>query len=147
MQIQTHQLCYSRYPEKMNLKEMIDLWLVGNRAEHVPPLRVVTAKQVSHFDKKSRRLHDMRQVMNIIQKMAVDKGVWKPRRAGDDYWNSKTVLDMWNGIYDTVSPYLMTVTKRAGQADSTHKSRPDEQAWRTTLRKFKAAIKKGDLVL
>ena len=86
----------------------------------------------------------MRQVMNIIQKMAVDKGVWKPRRAGDDYWNSKTVLDMWNGIYDTVSPYLMTVTKRAGQADSTHKSRPDDQAWRTTLRKFKAAIKKGE---
>ena len=47
-------------------------------------------------------------------------------------------------IYDSVSPYLMTVTKRAGHADSTHKSRPDDQTWRTTLEKMMtAAIKKG----
>jgi hypothetical protein len=38
----------------------------------------------------------------------------------------------------------MTVTKRAGQADSTHKCRPDDQTWRTTLEKMiTTAIKKG----
>ena len=131
----------------MNLKEMIDLWLVGNRAEHVPPFRVVSTKQVGHFDKKAKRLHDMREVMQIIKKMAVDNGVWKPEGFTDDYWNGKTVIDMWNGIYDSVSPYLMTVTKRAGQAASTHKSRPDDQSWRTTLEKMIAAIKEGELVL
>ncbi|KAL3793017.1 hypothetical protein ACHAWO_008273 [Cyclotella atomus] len=136
-----------KYHKKMNLKEMIDLWLVGNRAEHVPPFRVVTPKQVHHFDKNGKRLHDMKQFMQIIKKMAVDNRVWKPQGAKDDYWNSKTVIDMWNGIYDTVAPYLMTVTKSSNGADSTHKSRPDDQAWRTTLRKIKAAIKKGELVL
>jgi hypothetical protein len=128
----------------MNLKEMTDLWLVGNRAEHVSPFRVVSTKQVCHFDKKARRLHDMRQVMQIIKKMAVDK---KPEGFTDDYWNGKTVIDMWNGIYDSVSPYLMTVTKQAGQAALTHKSRPDDQSWRTTLEKMIATIKEGELVL
>jgi hypothetical protein len=51
---------------------MIDLWLVGNRAEHVPPFCVDSPKQVGHFDKKGKMLHDMRQVMQIIKKMAVD---------------------------------------------------------------------------
>ena len=131
----------------MNLKEMIDLWLVGNRGEHVPPFCVVSPKQVNHFDKNGKRLHDIRQTMEIVRKLAIKNGVWKPRGASDDYWNGKTVIDMWDGIYDRVAPYLMTVTKRAGQADSTHKSRPDDQAWRTTMRKIKAAIKERELVL
>lgn len=142
-----HQLCSFRYPKKMNLKEMIDLWLVGNRAEHVPPFRVVSPKQVQHFDRKGKRYHDMKRVMQIIEKLARDKGVWKPRGSSDDYWTSKTVIDMWHGVYDDIAPYLMTVTKRDGQADSHHKSRPDDQSWRTTLRKIKAAIKKGEIVL
>ena len=145
--MQPHILCSFRYPKKMNLKEMIDLWLVGNRAEHVPPFRFLSTKSVTHFDDNGRRLHDMKKTMEIIKKLAVKNGVWKPRNASDDYWNSKTVIDMWNGIYNSVAPYLMTVTKRAGQVDSTHKSRPDDQAWRTTLRKFVAAIKTGKLVL
>ena len=131
----------------MNLKEMIDLWLVGNRAESVPPFRVLDAKSVRHFDNKAKRYHDMSRAMQIVEKMARANGVWKPRGHKDDYWNGKTVIDLWNGIYDSVSPYLLTVTKRAGQADSTHKSRPQDQGWRTTLDKMLAAIKKGELVL
>ena len=130
-------MLFIRYPKQMNLKEMIDLWLVGNKNEHVPPFRVISRQQVIHFDKKGKRLNDMKAVMRIIKKMAEENGVWKPENARDNYWNSKTVMDMWNGIYDSVVPYLLTVTKETGCADSSHKSRPDAQAWRTTLKKMR----------
>ena len=123
----------------MNLKELLDLYLVGNRAEHVPPLRIIATKHVAHFDKKGKRLHDMRAIMRIIKAFAEKNGVWKPENARDDYWNSKTVVDMWDGIYQDLVPYLLTVTQKEGMADSTHKSKPGNRCWRTVLRKMKKA--------
>lgn len=123
----------------MNLKELLDLYLVGNRTEHVPPLRIITTKHVAHFDKKGKRLHDMHAIMRIIKAFAEKNGVWKPENARDDYWNSKTVVGMWDGIYQDLVPYLLTVTRKEGMAASTHKSKPGNRCWRTVLRKMKKA--------
>jgi hypothetical protein len=35
-----------RYPQKMNLQQMISLWLLGIRSENVPPLRFLSARHV-----------------------------------------------------------------------------------------------------
>ena len=64
-----------RYPRKMNLQQMISLWLLGIRSENVPPLRFLSARHVRHFDK---RYHDMSSCMKIIKRIAIMKGVWKP---------------------------------------------------------------------
>ena len=90
----------------LTLKEIIDLWLVWNTAESEPPFRVISPKQVSHFDKKGKRYHDMRAVTKIIERMARDNGL------------PMIMMDMWNDIHDSVVAYLMKVTNRDGLVDS-----------------------------
>ena len=122
------------------MKELVDFWLVGNLKDGMPPFRLISTKDVTHFDKKAKRLHDMRAAMRIIKRVARRRGVWKPDDKSDaEYWNSLTVSDMWNGIYEDIRPFLMTKTTVAGMADSTHKSKPDDQSWRTAFDKMHKA--------
>ena len=124
----------------MTMKELVDFYLVENLKVGMSPFRIITTKHVSHFDKRARRLHDMRAAMRIIECIARQRGVWKPEGKSDaEYWDSLTVSDMWNGIYDNIRPFLLTTTQKDGMADSTHKSKLDDQAWRTAFNKMKKA--------
>jgi hypothetical protein len=129
-----------RYPKRMTLQQMISLWLVGIRTEHVPPFKFIIPKQVRRFDKEAKRYHDIRACMKIIERIAVRKGVWRPRNFSGEFWNGETVTKLWDGISEDILPHLKTVTKHDGKADSYHKSKPYCLAWRTALKKLKEGL-------
>jgi hypothetical protein len=72
--------------------------------------------------------------MKIIKRIAIMKGVWKPRNASGEYWDGVTVTKLWDGVSGELMliPYLQIVKKSEGKADSYHKSKP---LWRTAFRK------------
>ena len=123
----------------MNIVQMMNLFLVGVRCEHVPPFRILKPCHVKKFDKRGRRLFDMRKCMGIIEKIARRKGVWRPPNAGDGYWNGRTVQMLWDGVCDEILPHLATVTKLPNGDVSLHKSRGLSLQWRTAYRKLVAA--------
>jgi hypothetical protein len=59
--------------------------------------------------------------MDIIQRIAVRKGVWRPRNEPGDYWTGSTVNKLWDEVIGELIPMLQTVTKCAGKPDSYHK--------------------------
>ena len=116
-----------KYPNKMNLREMISLWLMGAPNDDVPPLRVLIASQVNHFDSGGRNLNQMKSVMDIVEHVGSLRGVWRPDRQ-PNYWNGMTVNKLWDGIEADIRPHCATVTT-VGDSISTHKTR--ERSWRT----------------
>ncbi len=94
----------------MNLVQMMNLYLVGVRCEHVPPFRCLKPVHVKKFDKGGKRLFDMRKCMSIIEEIARRNGVWRPANAGDGYWNGRTVQTLWDGVCDEILPHLVTKT-------------------------------------
>lgn len=52
---------------------------LGNPAEGVPPLRLLSGDQVSHFDKGGSclYLYRMTRVMNFVKHYALKRGVWE----------------------------------------------------------------------
>ncbi len=64
---------------------------------------------MGHFDKEGQKLSWMRRVMRVVEHFACMRGVWKPKNA-KEYWNGKTVTTLWNGVWNDLKPYLLTVT-------------------------------------
>ena len=127
----------------MNLLQMMNLYLVGAKCDHVPPFRCLKPMHVRKFDKGGKRLFDMRNYMNIIKDVAKKNGVWKPANAGDSYWNGHTGQALWDGVCGDLLPHLTTKTKRDNGDVSFHKSRDLCLLWRTVYRKLVAAGFKG----
>jgi hypothetical protein len=124
-----------KYPTKMNMQQMITLWLMRNPTERVPPLRTVSPNHVSTFDRKSKNLNRMKNCMLFIKRVAVRKGVWSPNNAVA-YWNGDTVSRLWDGISGTILPILTTTTTRKDGTISYYKSRSMVNAWRTNADKL-----------
>ena len=120
----------------MNLVQLFPMWLMGCPADGVAALRYLDSLQVGHFDKEGQKLSRMRRVMRVVEHFARMRGVWKPNNA-NNYWNGKTVTTLWNGVWNDLKPYLLTVTSYDdGRPDSTHKSRCGEITWRTCHERF-----------
>ena len=96
-----------RYP-KMTLQQMVSIWLIGNRAGGVPPLQYLQPKDVSKWDKKARNLNRMKQCMEVIKKVAVRKGCWKPLTEPSTWWNGHKVSVLWNAVVGDIVPHLKT---------------------------------------
>lgn len=79
-----------RYPKGATVIQLMNLWLVGNRSEHVPPLAIVGPECVKHFDKKARSYSKMRQVMEVVKQFARAKGVW----LAYNKWDGETVTNV-----------------------------------------------------
>jgi len=114
----------------MNMIQLITVYQMGSLSDGVPPLKLVNAGQVNHFDKEGRSLSRMRRVMAFVKQHGLEHGVWKPRNA-QNYWNGMTVTKLWNGIWKDLGPYLVTETALAnGTGMSLHKSHTGSLAWR-----------------
>lgn len=118
------------YPEKMNLIQMITLFLMGNPAEHVPPLKTLSPKDVNHCDRGGADLSRMKRLMKVVKYFACKRGVWKPLTA-TAYWNGETVTKLWDGIWNDLMPHLLTITQLKSGKISHHKSRVSTLSWRT----------------
>jgi len=124
------------YPENiMNMVQMITLYQMGSPSDGVPPLKVLAAPQVNHFDKEGATLSRMRRVMNVVKHFGEQRGVWKPHNV-TNFWNGGTVTKLWDGIWNDVKPYLVTRTDKPTGV-TYHKSRTGALAWRTGHDKFR----------
>ena len=125
-----------RYPEKMNLIQMMTLYLMGNPKEGVVALRYCRAPDVTHFDEGGQRLARMHRVMKVVMHFGKKRKVWQPRKE-QNYWNGKTVTQLWDAIWVDLRRHLLTVTEMGdGKPDSTHKTRSSAFTYRTCHDKF-----------
>jgi hypothetical protein len=131
-----------KYPTKMNVIQMITLFQMGNPSEGVAPLKLLKTGHVKHFDKQGTNLSRMGRFMKAVKHFALLRGVWKPQNA-TNYWNGETVTKLWDGVWDDLSPHLLTETKMKGdKPPSYHKSCTASLAWRTCHDKL---MRKGGL--
>ena len=56
-----------KYLNGCTVIQLMNLWLIGNRKESVPPLESAGADLVSHINNGSRNFSKMRQVMSKIE--------------------------------------------------------------------------------
>ena len=92
----------------MTLISMINLWLLGNRKENIPPLSKFSSNLVSHFDTGGKKLSKMRQIMSHVEVLGTAKGVWV-----NSGWDGAKVTELWSTIWEDMDPFLRTETQIA----------------------------------
>lgn len=134
------------YP-RMNLQQMISMWLMGSSSEGIIALRQLNSKNVNYFDKEGANLSRMRRLMAAVEHYARLRGVWKPDKVKcSEYWNGATMTKLWEGVWFDLKPLLETVTtsKDTSKPTTKHKSRPGDLRWRSCHDKLAdAGIFKG----
>ena len=74
--------------------QLMNLLLIGNRKENVPPLAVSGANLVSHIDKGSRNFSKMRQVTSKAEEIGRENKFWVPY----SQWDGEMVKKLWSTI-------------------------------------------------
>ena len=120
-----------KMPNGLTVIQLVNLWLVGSKTEHVPPLRRLSPLLMKHVDKKGKIRSKMSTVMGEIEYFARQKNVWL-----DHGWTTATVTTMWSTIWPLVAPYLRTQTVRKNGETSEDKSRQGQISWRTLYNKL-----------
>ena len=67
-----------KYPNVFTVIHLMNLWLIGNRKDKVPPLEIAGADLVSHIDNGSRNFSKMRQVMSNVEEIGREDKFWVP---------------------------------------------------------------------
>ena len=117
-----------KYPNGCNVIQLLNLWLIGNRKENVPPLAIAGADLVGHIKNGSRIFSKMRQVMSKVEEIGQEDKVWVPY----NQWDGETVTNLWSTIWCKLDPYMRTKTQRDKNSSTTyHKSRQGQISWRT----------------
>ena len=115
-----------KIPKGLTVIQLVSLWLVGSKNDHVPPLRKLSPLLMKHVDKKGKIRSRMKLVMGEIEYFARLKDVWL--NCG---WTSATVTKMWSTIWPLIDPYLRTQTVHKNGTTSEEKSRQGQISWRT----------------
>ena len=136
-----------RYPEGMNLLQLLDLWLVGIPAQNIPPMGKVSTQLIFHFDANGRNYSKMKQVMMFVERHGRMKGVFVKT------WDGGTVTTLWDTVWEDFCPFMSTRTVMSIEDDNTgaesaatadaadvltslHKSRMGQVSWRTIYNKM-----------
>ena len=124
-----------QYTNNCTVIQLMNLWLIGNRKENVPPLAIAGAYLVSHINNGSRIFSKMRQVMSKAEEIGQEGKFWVPYIQ----WGGESVTKLCSTIWCKLDPYLRTKTQRDKISSTTyHKSRQGQIAWRTCYNKMYA---------
>ena len=115
-----------KFPRGLPIINLITLWIIGNKRENIPPLRLLTAANVEHLKQGRNNLSKMKQVMIQIKKFGVNKGMWE----NEGNWNGEKITALWSVIWEDLDPYLRTEGKCSSGTDLA-KSRKGQISWRT----------------
>ena len=86
---------------KMSAKQLIDNWYVGNKEDHIPPLALLSPKDVAHLgttkcpNQGKVKLRQMKAVMMVIERYARIEGLEKVGKAG---WNCEYTKHLWEKL-------------------------------------------------
>ena len=96
-----------KYPRGITLIHLINLWLIGDKEQNVPPLGKVSTQWVRHFDNNARNYSKMKQVMGFVETFGRRRGVWLQ---SNTRWDGKAVTILWSAVWEDLSPYMSTKT-------------------------------------
>ena len=116
---------------KMNAKQLMDNWYVGNTREKIPPLGMLSHQDVAHLGSAKTpnlgkvKLRQMRLVMSLIERYARIENCYE---ADKGKWTSEYTRIMWEKVG----------TKYIG-AKFGGKNRNAELSWKTLFNKMMKA--------
>ena len=85
----------------MSAKQLIDNWYVGNKEDHIPPLALLSPKDVAHLgttkcpNQGKVKLRQMKAVMMVIEQYARIEGLEKVSKA---QWNCEYTKHLWEKL-------------------------------------------------
>jgi hypothetical protein len=82
---------------------MMNLWLIGDTRNNVPPLRCITAQNVGHIKNGPNKLSKMKSVMKVVENYGRNRSVW---HANGRYWNGARVTALWTAIWKDLETYM-----------------------------------------
>ena len=80
-----------QYPNGCTLIQIMNLWLIGNGKDNLPPLAIDGVDLVSQIDNGSRIFSKIRQVMSKVEEIGREDKVWVPY----SLWDGETVTKLW----------------------------------------------------
>ena len=113
---------YLGISKNMTLINVMNMWLLGNKKENVPPFKFFSSPNVKHLKAGPNTLSKMKQVMLKIENIGKRKNLWNINLL----WNGEKVTLLWSGIWKDLEVYLKTVSNSARG-----KSRRGQISWRT----------------
>ena len=93
----------------MNVIQMTTLYQMGNLGEEIAPLKLLRMADVKHFDPQGNNPSRMGRLMKAVKHFTWRRGVWKLPNA-QIYWEGETVTKLWDGVWNDLSPHLLTET-------------------------------------
>ena len=117
-----------RFPNGFAVIQLINMWLVGNPQENVPPLGWMLPDFFLHFDKQGRYFSKMKQVMRLVARLGRQEGVW---HANHSDWDAVSITTLWSTIWYYLDPFLRTETDKVN-VKKEDKSRKGQIIWRTS---------------
>ena len=97
------------FPKNTTLINMMNMWLLGNKKENVPPFKFLSSSNVKHLKASPSTLSKMKQVMLKIENIGKRKNLWNSNLL----WNGEKVTLLWSGIWKDLEVYLKTVSNSA----------------------------------
>ena len=133
------------FPKKMSVIHLINMWLLGNKKENVPPLKLLSSRNVDHLKSGPGNLSKMKQVLLQVESFGRERGLWQ----SNNVWNGERVTKLWSGIWKDLDQYLRTESSSnrndVASAKMRDKSRKGQVSWRTCYNNMqKKGIFKGN---
>jgi hypothetical protein len=88
----------------MSVIHLINMWLLGNKKENVPPLKLLSSGNVDHLKSGPGNLSKMKQVMLQVESFGRERALWE----SNNVWNGERVTKLWSGIWQDLDQYLRT---------------------------------------
>ena len=91
---------YWTFPN-MTIKQLVDNWFIGNEREKITPFAVLQFNNIAHIktSKSARsrksKLRQMRSVMKVVKKCAIQEGCWSDDKSK---WDVQFTFNLWNKI-------------------------------------------------
>ena len=82
---------------------LMNMWIMVNRKENIPPLQYLTNPHVEHIKNGPNNLSKIRQMMKRVKDFGLEENVWEPGS-----WNGEVITKLWSKIWHRLDPYLRT---------------------------------------
>ena len=92
-------------------KDLCENWLLGSEDQNIPPLCLLTSKDVNHLQSGNKQRNKLKSIMRVVERMAREKNVWIEKTCD---WDSDKVDKMWDAI-ETEFKQLYCQAKRTTQ--------------------------------
>ena len=87
------------YQKGLTMINLMNMSLMVNRKENIPPLHYLTKPRVEHIKNGPQNVSKMRQVMKRVKDFGLEENVWEPGS-----WNGEVITKLWSIICNRLYP-------------------------------------------